>query len=315
MLYNLKMLVKKGFVSEEEKKEIDEMEEKWKELERLHYQVSTLESSSSKEGAEEKKVSKREQRKRSYEEMYKAAEELNDRIEKKLLYYKKKITEEEGQGILKNIEGILCYEKRLLEASKGRVLEGKKPDSKGRPHSISDKDANFIEKGGREKVFGYKPQIGISEDGYVTVVIVPEGNASDSIMFVDLVVGHIENTGVVPRVASVDDGYSSKKNVEDLKEKGVKIVSISGSKGKAVLGEDWDKEEYKAARRIRNRAESAIGGLKGQHTLNECSRVEIENVRAEVLEKVLSYNIRKLIVKRGKTKIEDIPKRELFEAA
>ena len=55
-----------------------------------------------------------------------------------------------------------------------------KVDIKDKIVSLSDEDASMIVKGQRDPVVGYKPQIGRSENGFITAIIVPEGNASDS---------------------------------------------------------------------------------------------------------------------------------------
>jgi hypothetical protein len=42
----------------------------------------------------------------------------------------------------------------------------------------------------------------------------------------------ITNTGVIPSMVSADDGYSTQQELEELLDLGVKVVSISGAKGK-----------------------------------------------------------------------------------
>ena len=300
---NIVKLWKKGYVEKEEDI-LEELKKECEELEKDHYRISTLESASGKEGKKAK--SKVEKRKELYGEMYKKALQLNNKIMVLSGKYRKKIEElegkekSEGEKILHEIDTQINHQLTLVGASRKRVLEGKYPDAKGRPHSISDPDAWFIVKGGREKIFGYKPQLSFSEKGFVTAIVVPKGNAADSIMLVELLKESTKNTGIIPEVVSVDDGYSSEKNVKEIKEMGVKIVSISGSKGKKLLLEYWEEEEYKHARRIRNRAESGIGVLKEGYDFGECSRAGLEEVRGEMYEKVISYNIRKIVKLRGK---------------
>ena len=77
--------------------------------------------------------------------------------------------------------------------------------------SISDTDAAFIKKGGRATVFGYRPQLTRSANGFVTSAIVPVGNVGDSTMLLPVVLDHIRNTGLTPLAVSTDDGYSKHK--------------------------------------------------------------------------------------------------------
>jgi len=67
----------------------------------------------------------------------------------------------------------------------------------------------WIAKGDRVPTVGYKPQIARSPNGLVTAMLVPEGNAADSAMCLQLADAAVVNTGVVPTLASFDDGYAS----------------------------------------------------------------------------------------------------------
>jgi hypothetical protein len=76
--------------------------------------------------------------------------------------------------------------------------------------SVSDPDVGFVAKGQRVPVIGYKPQIARSGAGFVTAVLLPEGNAADSTQLVPMVEEVVLRTGVMPKILSVDDGYASK---------------------------------------------------------------------------------------------------------
>ena len=69
-----------------------------------------------------------------------------------------------------------------------------------------------------------------------------EGNAADSPQLVSLVEEAIRNTGVVARIVSVDDGYSSTHGIGSVRMiPGTDAVSASGAKGKKILSaEDWE---------------------------------------------------------------------------
>jgi IS5 family transposase len=98
---------------------------------------------------------------------------------------------------------------------------------------LSDGSAAFIQKkGSREAVIGYKPQLVRSENGFVTSLMVPEGNAADASMLVPAITDAMARTGVIAGVVSTDDGYASAKGRDKLLELGVTTISISGAKGK-----------------------------------------------------------------------------------
>lgn len=192
---------------------------------------------------------------------------------------------------------VLCLETDLrnllqvIECCEARVNHDRKVPAQDKVISVADPSASFIVKGGRETVVGYKPQLGRSGKGFVTGLIVPAGNAADSGQLIPMFQQVVDNTGVVPSTVSTDDGYSSEEGRSELKARGVKVVSISGSKGKRITPqEEWDDPEHVAARNGRSAVESLMFTIKHGFDFGRVMRRGLENVRAELLEKVLAYN-------------------------
>jgi hypothetical protein len=176
-----------------------------------------------------------------------------------------------------------------------RINKDIKVDIKNKIVSTSDKDASMIVKGQRDPVVGYKPQIGRSEKGFITSIIVPEGNAADSSQLRPVVDSSIKRTGVTPSVLSFDDGYANAKDRAYYLGAGVGVVSFSGSKGKKIIPEkDYNSPAYQKARKDRSAVESLMFTLKHNHDLDQMMRRGIENVRAEILEKSIAYNFFRL---------------------
>jgi hypothetical protein len=164
------------------------------------------------------------------------------------------------------------------------------------PLSVSDPKASFIEKGSWDRTFGYRPQLGFSASNLITAIIVPEGNASDQSQLTATIQKSIANTGVVPGVVSVDDGYTGAQQLKESLELGVAIVSFSGARGKALLGEEqWDSEPFREARRARNGAESGIYVLKKKVGFEQLAAVGQERVCSEQYEKVLASIALKIV--------------------
>lgn len=180
---------------------------------------------------------------------------------------------------------------QVIECCRARVLRGETVPVEQKVLSVADEDVGFIVKGGREPTVGYKPQLGRSGVGFIVGLIVPQGNAADSEQLVPMFEQVVGRTGVTPTNVSVDDGYSSRKGRETLKRRGAKVVSISGSKGKRLLpSEDWEDPQYVAARAGRSAVESLMFTMKHGFDFGRVARRGLENVRAEMLEKVLAYN-------------------------
>ena len=189
-----------------------------------------------------------------------------------------------------------------------RINKDIKVDMKNKIVSTSDKDASMIVKGQRDPVVGYKPQIGRSEKGFITSIIVPEGNAADSSQLRPVVDSSIKRTNVTPSVLSFDDGYANAKDRAYYLGAGVGVVSFSGSKGKKIIPEkDYNSPAYQKARKDRSAVESLMFTLKHNHDLDQMMRRGIENVRAEILEKSIAYNFFRLRkIRNDRTKEEAI---------
>ncbi len=170
--------------------------------------------------------------------------------------------------------------------------------------SLSDSTAAFIKKGQRNPVIGYKPQLCQSGNGFVTGMLLGSGNTSDSASLFPLALLHADNTGVVPEFISADDGYSSGKGYNACLEFGVGDVCLSGAVGKKIIPDElWDSEEYFSGRRKRSAIESLMFTLKYVFEFGRLRRRGQENVRAEMTEEIIAYNLRRKIQLEEKEKL------------
>lgn len=161
--------------------------------------------------------------------------------------------------------------------------------------SFSDKDACFIKKGGRETIFGYRPNICRSAEGFITSIMIAKGNPADSTTLVPSVDDHIEQTSVIPALVSTDDGYSSAEGLEALLDRGVHAFSASGAKGKALVGDHiWDLDLFKEMRRMRSNAEATISHFKIDFHMRRLSIGQQPNIEKEMMLRAISFNLEKL---------------------
>lgn len=198
--------------------------------------------------------------------------------------------------ICEQIRADLTDAERVIEYCGERIFENKSRPSKEKVLSLSDDTAAFIKKGGREPVIGYKPQLVRSRRGFVAGLRVPKGNAADSAEFAPAVEMAMDRTGVIADLVSGDDGYATSKGRDALMGMGVNTVSISGAKGKKqTREEDWESERHKEARANRSAVESLMFTLKYSHRFGRLERRGIDAVRQELWEKVLAYNMCRMI--------------------
>lgn len=185
-----------------------------------------------------------------------------------------------------------------LEHSINRVEKGCPPKTRERILGVADRAAAMIVKGGREPVLGYKPQLARSGNGLITAVLVESGNPADSAKLAPLVRASIAATSVTPSEISADDGYASAQGLETVEGLGVKRVSISGAKGKRLLGPAWERPEIAQLRCWRSAVESLIFVLKHSYRFGRLGRRGLLAVRRELIEKALAYNFDRLILLR-----------------
>ncbi len=206
-----------------------------------------------------------------------------------------------GQEVLCLIAEDLAALEQAANVCERRVMGQEKVPVAEKLISLSDSDASFIVKGGWNAVVGYRPQLARSGRGFVTALVLPRGNAADSPHLVTMVKEQITNTGVIPSMASADDGYSTQQGREEVLGLGLKVVSISGAKGKKIIEpQKWKSQPYRQARAERSAMESLVFTLKESFEFGEMMRRTRENVLAEMLEKVLAYNISQIIRVRKK---------------
>jgi hypothetical protein len=206
-----------------------------------------------------------------------------------------------GQEVLSLIADDLAALEQAANVCERRIMGQEKVPVAEKIISLSDSDASFIVKGGWNTIVGYRPQLARSGRGFVTGLLLPRGNAADSRHLVAMVKEQITNTGVIPSMASADDGYSSQQGREEALLLGLKVVSISGAKGKQIIeSQQWNSGPYRQARAERSAMESLVFTLKKSFEFGEMVRRTHQNVLAEMLEKVLAYNISQLIRVRKK---------------
>ena len=207
------------------------------------------------------------------------------------------------QHVLQQIRTDLSDAARVRGYAGGRVFRGEKLPSTEKVLSLADGAAAYIQKGCRNPVIGYKPQLVRSANGFVTSLAVPQGNTADCSELEPAIAASARRTGVVPELVSTDDGYASAKGREAVLALGVGDISISGSKGKKLTSpEDWCSALYRDARRNRSAVESLMFTIKDGFEFGELGRRGLDAVRDELLEKVLAYNCCRSILVRHRRK-------------
>lgn len=161
--------------------------------------------------------------------------------------------------------------------------------------SLSDNDAVFIKKGGRETVFGYKPNICRSAQGFITGIYLETGNPADSTLLLKSTKMVIKNTNVTPVIVSTDDGFASAAGEKEILDLGVQVFCASGSKGKKLIGEElWELDLFKEIRRMRSNVEATISHFKNDFNMTRLTVGSRDAVYREIMFRAIAFNLEKL---------------------
>lgn len=121
------------------------------------------------------------------------------------------------------------------------------------------------------------------------------GNPADSTRTVPLVRRHRERYGFVPEQLSLDGGFASRANLEEVKELGVEDVVFRKSRGLKIsemVRESWI---YRKLRKFRAGIEGVISFLKHVVGLRRCPWHGFDAFRAYVQGSVLAANLLVLV--------------------
>jgi hypothetical protein len=133
----------------------------------------------------------------------------------------------------------------------------------------------------------------------VTRLIVPQGNAADSVEPAPVMADAIARPDVIADWVSTDEGYAAAQGRDDVPAMQVKAISIRGAKGKKLTEEgDRQSQEYRDARRNRSAVESLMFTIQDGFEFGALGRRGLEAVRDERLEKVRAYNRCRILLMR-----------------
>jgi hypothetical protein len=243
-------------------------------------------------------------RRKLYRRLFSRGEKVEDYLrgeyEQKLLPAKNQLSlsprlRERLETIWERIGTDLENARRVQRYAWERIMKRKSTPSSEKVLSLSDPDAAYLKKGDRDGVIGYKPQLARSRNGFVCALRLSAGNTADAPELLPLVQEVQERTSVLPGLVTADDGYTSSAGRLALLSLGVKDVVLCGSKGKTITPvEEWESEIGVRSRKDRSAVESLMFTLKFVHDFGCLRRRGLEPVRAEMLEKVIAYNFRRM---------------------
>lgn len=195
------------------------------------------------------------------------------------------------EGLIHALDHFVPLVSQVISQAERRVLRGESVPSKEKLVSIFEPHTDIIVKDNRDTQYGHKLCLSSGASGMVTHLIVERGNPADSAMAVKMIDAHIAQYGTAPRQACFDGGFTSRANLEELKQRGVEDVAFA-KRGTIDVTEmvksTW---VYRRLRNFRAGVEGVISFLKRSFGLGRCRWSGFDSFCAYAQASVLSCNL------------------------
>jgi IS5 family transposase len=160
---------------------------------------------------------------------------------------------------------------RVIDQTERRVLKGETVSAGEKVVSIHEPHSDIIVKDGRDTLYGHKIYLTGGASGLVLDCLITEGNPADSTLSTRMLERQKEIYGQPPRQAALDGGFTSKDNLREAKDLGVKDVCFSKKRGLKVPDMVKSTWVYRKLRDFRAGIEGVISFLKRAFGLDRCT--------------------------------------------
>jgi IS5 family transposase len=180
---------------------------------------------------------------------------------------------------------------RVLSQTKRRVLGGEAVPAAEKVVSIFEPHTDIIVKDRRETLYGHKICLTGGASGLITDVMIERGNPADSTLAVTMIERQRELYGKAPRQVSMDGSFTSRANLNAIKQLGVEDVAFSKHGSIAITDMVKSSWVFRRLRNFRAGIEGTISFLKRGFGLVRCTWRSFESFKAYVFGSVLACNL------------------------
>lgn len=180
---------------------------------------------------------------------------------------------------------------RVENQTRRRVIRGEAVPANEKIVSIFEPHTDIIVKDRRGVVYGHKLNLTSGASGLILDCVVEDGNPADSSRAKPMIERQIEIYGRAPRQVSFDGGYASVKNLEEIKDLGVKDVAFNRKRGLRILDMVKSSWVYRQLTRFRAGIEAGISHLKRCFGLDRVTWRSKESFKSYVMGSVVSVNL------------------------
>lgn len=196
-----------------------------------------------------------------------------------------------ADALARELKHYVALGQRVIDQTRRRVIDREQVPAREKILSIFETHTDILVKGTRKVEYGHKVCISTGASGLITDLRILKGNPADVTLTQDIVERHIEIFGAAPRQAAFDGGFASAKNLDALKNMGIKDVAFNKSCGLEIADMVKSTWVYKMLYKFRSSIEGTIGYLKRCFGLYRCSWKGFRSFGSYAWGAVLSANL------------------------
>lgn len=179
----------------------------------------------------------------------------------------------------------------VMDQTYRRMILGESVPASEKIISIFEPHADIIRKDMRDTYYGHKVYLTGGKSNLVLDCMILDGNPADSTLPVHMIRRQEAIYGRVPLKSAFDGGFASHKNVDEIKELGVKDVCFSKKRGMKIEDMCRSRYVYRRLWRFRAGVESIISWLKRCFGLARCMWKSHESFKSYVQSSVFAANL------------------------
>lgn len=180
---------------------------------------------------------------------------------------------------------------RVMNQTHRRVFKKETVPAKEKVLSIFEEHTDIIVKAPRETEYGHKIFLTGGASSLILDCVIAEGNPADSSMAVEMIDRQAEIFGRPPLQTAFDGGFTSRSNVESLKQLGVKDPVFHKRRGIEIAEMAKSKWVFKRLRDFRAGIEGCISYLKRAFGLTRCTWRSLVSFKSYVWSSIVSMNL------------------------
>jgi len=204
------------------------------------------------------------------------------------------VPSETMQQWIKGVEHYRDLTLKVIKQTERRIIDKESVPASEKIVSLFEEHSDIIIKGFRDVQYGHKINLVSEQRGFITCLLIEEGNPADSERFLPVLDEHQNNLGRLPRSVVCDGGYASKDNVAKGRALGIQHVVFHKRVGISYLAMGVKRKTFERLRNFRAGIEGNISELKRTFGAGKATWKGHDGFKAFVWSSVISYNLMRL---------------------